>query len=201
MKKLLLLLVLSVSAAFAQTSVACVATGYCGNSQTTSGHDSTINNVYIGISFTVNSGYTITNLEHSFENTSGNAEMILVCDSNTTGGVIGNASPCPTGNVLCRGTAAVASGTVTFPVSGCGTLSTGARYWVLLNVDNTLTQIGRTTTGTPVESYAVAATFGSYVAGSTFTQTMGDSGLITTAGVTLAAGGTVIRHKAQVINR
>jgi hypothetical protein len=141
--KILLLALLSLGICLpssAQTSFSCSGAGRCGQTISHAGSNSSNNNFWEGIAFVVTaSNLTVSDLLISIEatDTSGHIVGMLVCDSNTSGATIGNSSPCPTNNVLCNTGSILdpAVGDDSFAVSGCGTLSTSARYWVFWNND------------------------------------------------------------------
>lgn len=157
-KTFLALLFLCVPIGYGQTSQACTATGYCGNSQTNSSVSTSNSNILYGIPFTVNFAASVTDIRDYFGGVAGNAVLVIVCDSNISGTTIGNSAPCPSNNVICS----VASFTPTANVTNaktptnCGTLSTSVRYWILTNSDNASMATGTTTTGTNVSAYFIA---------------------------------------------
>lgn len=161
MKRLALIFVLLCGSALAQTSVSCSAAGACGNLL-----DGTLNtggntDLLYGITVKITSGsFTATNIKMVTDTGSGTIYAILVCDNNTTGSTIAASGNCPANNVICSlSQAYVSDTTMTFSLSGCGTLSTTARYWLFLNSNGTAGNYHKTPTNSTSGAGAVSAWF------------------------------------------
>lgn len=175
---------------FGQTSLSCAAAGFCGNDLTEAAVSSGDNNNWLATPFRVTSGsLTANNFQLRVDTVAGaHVVLVLVCDTNTTGAVIAAGGTCPANNVVCsQPSTTPTTGVNTFVVSGCGTLLTAARYWLMFNNDQNSFLTGTTTTGSSVDTWFLGATCCSVP--TSITGTVGDTGGKSNMGVNLTASG------------
>jgi hypothetical protein len=143
---LLLLLVLFPAFLRAQTSLSCSTGGYCGNSLSspTKTGDTGNNNYADGIPIVVTVPMTVVDFKIYLGAASGTVIVYIVQDTNTSGATIAG------GTVICSAstTSPSANAVNTFSPSGCGTLSTSYRYWLMQNNNTSTTDEAYDSSGT-----------------------------------------------------
>jgi hypothetical protein len=186
MKHLILAALLASSVAFAQpVTVACTATGYCGTAQSSATNYGTGNeNYWVGLPFTVNSNYSVTNAQVYFGSGTGPVTVTIVTDSNASGTTLGG------GSVISGCTSTIStitnSATNTFTFSGCSVSTSTARLWLMLNTSDGSVEYLGPATGT--DNWYIAATYTG--SPTTISGTLSDNASVLSMGITLAAGST-----------